>query len=138
MDKKHLLKKVTTGMILNPKRERARFNMTLGSFIKALQRERRGLYVITDTHQSIGIVHGYPRYQGDLAFSITTIPITVEELIAHCDQIMSRNIQGPEGTMVVNHGCPLWVCHTTSTKGQAISDVIADEGVIKIILHPSE
>lgn len=143
INKKELRKTITSIVLPNPKRDRARFNMTLGSFVKALQRERKGLEVWTNLEESLGIVHAYPEYSGDVAFFATRgePPITVAELIRHCDTIMGRDIQGPEGTITVNSSSPVWVCNVTvktpfrdCTAAYAVIDVIADAGIIKVIL----
>ena len=134
MSKKPMKKTLFNTMLPNPIRERARFNMTLGSFVKALHRERKGLLVQTTAGESVGKAYGYTGYQGDLTFIVDPVPVTVTELIEFCDELMNRTLQGPEGEAIINHKTPLWVCQPNAAIGKPILDVIADAGVIKIVL----
>lgn len=143
MSRKFLRKSILSDILPNPKRERARFNMTLGSFAKALTRERQVLNVFTNTQESLGKVHAYPGYQGDVAFCVTKggPPVTVAELLQQCNDIMDRTVQGPKGPTTITAASPVWVCNTLArepftmnTVTYAVVDVIPDNGIVKIIL----
>jgi len=66
-------------------KQRAQHQMTLGSLIKALKRERTGLLVkITDKHYPSN-THSYFGQHTDLAFEPSEDPITVAELLKECE-----------------------------------------------------
>lgn len=134
MDKKLLLK-VQREIISKKPKPRAHLNMTLGALRKALTRERVGTQVVTSDGDYVGIPHSYAGHPADLAFAPSTnFPIIVSELIGVIDDVMRRTFRGATGefSMVVN--TPLWVSHIGDPNGKAIIDVIADEGLIKLIL----
>ena len=80
MDKRQVMDAIKKGIPKKPK-HRAHIQMTLGSLIKALQRERVGLLVkITDKHYP-GRSHSYFGYHTDLAFEPTEEPVTVAEFL---------------------------------------------------------
>ena len=107
-------------------KERAHLQMTIGSLIKALQRERVGLLVkITDKHYP-GRSHSYFGYHTDLAFEPTEDPITVAEFLKECEDSVGKSFITADHfdefykDHVMQINAPVWI----STLGQAKKKVL--------------
>tara|TARA_R110000787_G_scaffold83962_4_gene180265 strand:+ start:1396 stop:1815 length:420 start_codon:yes stop_codon:yes gene_type:complete len=110
---------------------RAKHNMTLGSFIKALWTKRGGLYVTTSHDLPIGRPHSYCGYPSDVAFEHISTPITVIELSELAQDYIDRVVN----TYVAKVNSPLWVSYSDEISRLAIVDVVAKDGGIVIMLE---
>ena len=133
--------KKAAGQKVTPK-HRAHRQMTLGSLIKALQRERVGLLVkITDKHYP-GRSHSYFGYHTDLAFEPIEEPVTVAEFLKECEDsvgksfITADNPNAPDKyfkdyTMKIN--APLWISTLGQASQKGIVDLVPTDGYIKLV-----
>ena len=125
-------------LVPNPIRERARFNMTLGSFVKTLNRHPKYAVVVTQDGHPIGPVYSHSKHQGDIVFTITQRPINVYEFIGYCAEIMDRTIQGPDGSMTITHASPLWLRDLDTRTEKPLIDLIQDGELIRVISASKE
>ena len=107
-------------------KQRAQHQMTLGSLIKALKKERTGLLVkITDKHYPSN-THSYFGQHTDLAFEPSEDPITVAELLKECESSIGKSFITADHfdefykDYVMQVSAPLWI----STLGQASKKVL--------------
>ena len=136
------LKKVA-GQKVTPK-HRAHLQMTLGSLIKALQRERVGLLVkITDKHYP-GRSHSYYGYHTDLAFEPTEDPITVAEFLKECEDSVGKSFITADHfdefykDYVMQISAPLWISTLGQASTKGIVDLVPTDGYIKLVTENIE
>ena len=125
-------------------KHRAQHQMTLGSLIKALWRERTGLLVkITDKHYP-GRSHSYFGYHTDLAFEPTEDPITVAEFLKECEDSVGKSFITADHfdefykDYVMQIGAPLWISTLGQASQKGIVDLVPIDGYIKIITKTIE
>ncbi len=144
-NKKKILDEIkkAAGQKVTPK-HRAHRQMTLGSLIKALQRERVGLLVkITDKHYP-GRSHSYFGYHTDLAFEPTEDPITVAEFLKECEDSVGKSFITADHfdefykDYVMQIGAPLWVSTLGQASTKGIVDLVPTDGYIKIVTENIE
>ena len=125
-------------------KERAHLQMTIGSLIKALQRERVGLLVkITDKHYP-GRSHSYFGYHTDLAFEPTEDPITVAEFLKECEDSVGKSFITADHfdefykDYVMQIGAPLWISTLGQASQKGIVDLVPTDGYIKLVTQNIE
>ena len=115
--------------------QRAQEQMTLGSLIKALSRQRIGLLVITNfAGFTPGEPHRYASEHNDLAFVPSRDPITVGEFLAVCEKTLMKSNMGPDPTFTAVHSSPLWIATKAIPSSRAIVDLVPFDGHISLIL----
>jgi hypothetical protein len=121
-------------------RPRGDNQMNLGTLIKALTREREVLTVRIDAGDSRyddkypGVPHGYAGYQGDLAFTATTTPVTVIEFLALCKSIVMKPSMGPDPTFSRRIQDPAWISDIGVASKMGIVDVVPRNGEIILVV----
>ena len=135
--------KKAAGQKVTPK-HRAHLQMTLGSLIKALQRERVGLLVkITDKHYPSNS-HSYFGYHTDLAFEPTEEPITVAEFLKICEDAVGKSFITADHfdefykDYVMQIGAPLWISTLGQASQKGIVDLVPTDGYIKLVTQNIE
>jgi hypothetical protein len=139
---KETLKEVKKG---RPRyKQRAQHQMTLGSLIKALQKERTGLLVkITDKHYP-GNTHSYFGQHTDLAFEPSEDPITVAELLKECETSIGKSFITADHfdefykDYVMQVNAPLWVSTLGQASQKGIVDLVPTDGYIKLVTKTIE
>ena len=135
--------KKAAGQKVTPK-HRAHRQMTLGSLIKALQRERIGLLVkITDKHYP-GRSHSYFGYHTDLAFEPTEEPVTVAEFLKECEDSVGKSFITADHfdefykDYVMQISAPLWISTLGQASTKGIVDLVPTDGYIKLVTENIE
>ena len=125
-------------------KQRAQHQMTLGSLIKALKRERTGLLVkITDKHYP-GNTHSYFGQHTDLAFEPTEDPITVAEFLKECEDAVGKSFITADHfdefykDYVMQIGAPLWISTLGQASQKGIVDLVPTDGYIKLVTENIE
>ena len=144
-NKKKILDEIkkAAGQKVTPK-HRAHRQMTLGSLIKALQRERVGLLVkITDKHYP-GRSHSYFGYHTDLAFEPTEEPVTVAEFLKECEDSVGKSFITADHfdefykDYVMQISAPLWISTLGQASQKGIVDLVPTDGYIKLVTQNIE
>ena len=144
-NKKKILDEIkkAAGQKVTPK-HRAHRQMTLGSLIKALQRERVGLLVkITDKHYP-GRSHSYFGYHTDLAFEPTEEAITVAEFLKECKDSVGKSFITADHfdefykDYVMQISAPLWISTLGQASTKGIVDLVPTDGYIKLVTENIE
>ena len=142
MDKDELKKAIKLDI---PKyKQHGQYQMSLGSLIKALQRERTGLPVKIDDTTYPGLPHSYYGYPADLAFAPDTTPITVAQFIAVCETAIKASFVGPDNAegyyrdYVMQPNTPVWISTLTSANKTGITDVVPVDDYIKLVTETIE
>ena len=116
--------------------------MTLGSLIKALQKERVGFFVKTDpdfSNMAPGMPHSYYGYPADLAFEPSTSPINIAGFLAVCETAIQASFVGPDHAedyyrdYIMQPNTPVWISEINSASKNGIVDLIPADGYIKLI-----
>ena len=125
-------------------KQRAQHQMTLGSLIKALQKERTGLLVkITDKHYP-GNTHSYFGNHTDLAFEPTEDPITVAELLKECENSIGKSFITADHfnefykDYIMQSNAPLWVSTLGQASKKGIVDLVPTDDYIKLVTKTIE
>ena len=125
-------------------KQRAQHQMTLGSLIKALKRERTALLVkITDKHYP-GNTHSYFGQHTDLAFEPSEDPITVAELLKDCEASIGKSFITADHfdefykDYVMQVSAPLWISALGQASKKGIVDLVPTDGYIKIVTKTIE
>ena len=135
----------------NRPKQRAQHQMTLGSLIKALQKERINLPVhINNSGNDMwsegypGTPHSYHGYPSDLAFTIVQTPITVAQFLAVCESAIKASFVGPDHSedyyrdYIMQANTPIWISEIDTASKNGIIDVISDVDYVSIIIKPIE
>ena len=152
MDKKiktalNALKKSRPDLYANNPKQRAQHQMTLGSLIKALQKERVGLFIKTDpdfSNMTPGMPHSYYGYPADLAFKPSTDQITVAQFLAVCETAIRASFVGPDNAegyyrdYAMRANTPLWISELDTASKTGIVDLVPAEGYIQLITQTIE
>ena len=139
---KRAVKKIREGI---PKvREHGQYQMTLGSLIKALWKERTGLEIkITDKHYP-GRPHSYYGYHTDLAFEPTEDPITVVEFLKICEDSIGKSFITADHfnefykDYVMDSSAPVWISTLGQASQKGIVDIVPTDGYIKLVTENIE
>ena len=122
-------------------KQRAQHQMTLGSLIKALKRERTGLLVkITDKHYPSN-THSYFGQHTDLAFEPSEDPITVAELLKECESSIGKSFITADHfdefykDYVMQVSAPLWISTLGQASKKGIVDLVPTDGYIKLVIE---
>ena len=125
-------------------KQRAQHQMTLGSLIKALKRERTGLLVkITEKHYP-GNTHSYFGQHTDLAFEPSEDPITVAELLKECESSIGKSFITADHfdefykDYVMQVSAPLWISTLGQASKKGIVDLVPTDGYIKLVTQNIE
>ena len=141
MEPKEVMRKFREG---RPKiKEHGQYQMSLGSLIKALQRERVGLLVkITDMYP--GLPHSYYGYPSDLAFVPTKTPITVSQFLVVCETALKASFVGPDHASdyyrdyIMQANTPVWISEIDKASKTGIIDVVATSNYIRLVTETIE
>lgn len=162
-ERKELIKKISRKVMADIKRnrpdlladrpkQRAQNQMTLGSLIKALTRERVGLLVKTDENCP-GMPHSYYGYPSDLAFEPSTTPITVAQFLAVCEGAIRASFIGPDHSedyhkealtedyyrdYIMQPNTPVWISELDTASKIGIVDVVPTNGYILLVTETIE
>jgi hypothetical protein len=125
-------------------KQHGQYQMSLGSLIKALQKERTGLLVkITDKHYP-GRSHSYFGYHTDLAFEPTEDPITVAEFLKLCEDSVGHSFVTADHfnefykDYVMQVSAPLWISTLGQASKKGIVDLVPTDGYIKLVTETIE
>ena len=139
------LKKSRPDVYANNPKQRAQHQMTLGSLVKALQRERTGLPVmLSSVYQGYadrypGTPHSYYGHPSDLAFEPSTEPITVAQFLAVCETAIRSSFVGPDHAedyyrdYIMKANTPVWISETNTASKNGIVDLVPTDGYIKLV-----
>ena len=125
-------------------KQHGQYQMSLGGLIKALRKERIGLFVkLTETHYP-GKPHSYYGYHTDLAFEAVEEPITVAEFLKVCEDSVGKSFVMADHfekfykdhTMRIN--APLWISTLDQASKKGIVDLVPTDGYIKLITKTIE
>ena len=146
MDEKETIKEATKILKKDRPRykQRAQHQMTLGSLIKALKRERTGLLVkITDKHYP-GNTHSYFGQHTDLAFEPSEDPITVAEFLKECEDSVGKSFITADHfdefykDHIMQINAPLWISTLGQASQKGIVDLVPTDGYIKLVIETIE
>ena len=138
------IKKSRPDLYANNPKQRAQHQMTLGSLIKALQKERDGLFVRIDSGFYPGTSHSYYGYPSDLAFERGTVPITVAQFLVVCETAIGTSFVGPDHSSdyyrdyIMQANTPTWISEIDTASKIGIVDVVPIDGYIKLVTETIE
>jgi len=139
------IKKSRPDLYVNKPKQRAQHQMTLGSLIKALQRERTGLFITLGvSSMTPGKPHSYYGYPSDLAFEPSTEPITVAQFLAVCETAIRASFVGPDHSSdyyrdyVMQANTPTWISGIDTASKTGIVDLVPTDGYIKLVTETIE
>ena len=127
------------------KKHRAEYQMTLGSLIKALNKERTGLPVLLssvyqgydDTYP--GTPHSYYGYHTDLAFAPQTTEVNVAQFLEVCKDCLGKSFVAPNDSQsefyrdhIMQANTPVWISKLNEASRLGIVDVIAESDSITL------
>ena len=133
------MKKSRPDLYANNPKQRAQHQMTLGSLIKALQRERVGLLVKIDEDHYPGMPHSYYGHPSDLAFEPSTSPINVAGFLSVCETSIRASFVGPDHAedyyrdYIMQANTPVWISGTDIASKNGIVDLVPTDGYIKLV-----
>ena len=133
------MKKSRPDLYANNPKQRAQHQMTLGSLIKALQRERVGLLVKIDEDHYPGMPHSYYGHPSDLAFEPSTSPINVAGFLSVCETSIRASFVGPDHAedyyrdYIMKANTPVWISGIDTASKNGIIDVVPTDGYIKLV-----
>ena len=142
MDSKDIAKELTKDMPRH--KEHGQYQMSLGSLIKALQRERVGLLVKLDAVGYPGMPHSYHGYPADLAFIPDTTPITVAQFLLVCETAIKASFVGPDHATdyyrdyIMQANTPVWISELDKASKTGITDVVPIDNYIKLVTETIE
>tara|TARA_Y100001951_G_scaffold96906_1_gene96136 strand:+ start:565 stop:1029 length:465 start_codon:yes stop_codon:yes gene_type:complete len=133
------MKKSRPDLYANNPKQRAQHQMTLGSLIKALQRERVGLLVKIDEDHYPGMPHSYYGHPSDLAFEPSTSPINIAGFLSVCETSIRASFVGPDHAedyyrdYIMQANTPVWISGTDIASKNGIVDLVPTDGYIKLV-----
>ena len=131
-------------------KEHGQYQMSLGSLIKALQKERTELPIILSsvyqgyTDMYPGLPHSYYGYPSDLAFIPTKTPITVSQFLAVCETALKASFMGPDHASdyyrdyIMQANTPVWISEIDKASKTGIVDVVATSNYIRLVTETIE
>jgi hypothetical protein len=148
MEPKEVMRKFREG---KPKiKEHGQYQMSLGSLIKALQKERTELPIILSsvyqgyTDMYPGLPHSYYGYPSDLAFIPTKTPITVSQFLAVCETALKASFMGPDHASdyyrdyIMQANTPVWISEIDRASKTGIVDVVPTSNYIRLVTETIE
>ena len=139
------MKKARPDLYANNPKQRAQHQMTLGSLVKALQRERVGLFITLGvSSMTPGKPHSYYGYPSDLAFEPSTEPITVAQFLAICETAIRASFIGPDHSSdyyrdyIMQANTPVWISGIDIASKNGIVDLVPTDGYIKLVTETIE
>ena len=145
MDPKKLKEAVEIIKNIPKFKQHGQHQMSLGSLIKILQRERVGLPVILSsvyqgyTDKYPGMPHSYYGYPADLAFEPSTSPINVAGFLAVCETAIRASFVGPDHAedyyrdYIMQANTPVWFSGIDTASKIGIVDIVPTDGYIKLV-----
>ena len=136
--------KKTPYAIIPKYKQHGQYQMSLGSLIKALQKERTGLLVKIDETTYPGLPHSYYGYPADLAFVPDTTSITVAQFLAVCETAIKASFVGPDNASgyyqdyIMQANTPVWISQLESASKIGITDVVPIDNYIKLVTETIE
>ena len=116
-------------------KQHGQYQMTLGSLIKALNKERPSLPLYIEfpdiTFGSPGKPHSYYGYHSDLAFEPQTEPVTVGEFLKTCNECIRKSFLAPDGSpgfyrdYTMEISTPVWISTLDKASDLGITDVVS-------------
>ena len=131
-------------------KEHGQYQMSLGSLIKALQKERTELPIILSsvyqgyTDMYPGLPHSYYGYPSDLAFIPTKTPITVSQFLAVCETALKASFMGPDHASdyyrdyIMQANTSIWISEIDKASKTGIVDVVATSNYIRLVTETIE
>tara|TARA_Y100001951_G_C11270907_1_gene258718 strand:+ start:713 stop:1210 length:498 start_codon:yes stop_codon:yes gene_type:complete len=125
--------------------QHGQYQMSLGSLIKALKRERTGLPVVLSsvyqgyTDKYPGRPHSYFGYHSDLAFEPSTTLITVADFLKVCETTVGASFIAPDDSTsyyrdhIMKINTPVWISETETASKNAIADVVPTDECITLV-----
>ena len=150
MDPKKLKEAVEIVKNIPKFKQHGQHQMSLGSLIKLLQRERVGLPVILSsvyqgyTDKYPGMPHSYYGYPADLAFEPSTSPINVAGFLAVCETAIRASFVGPDHAedyyrdYIMQANTPIWISEIDTASKNGIVDVVAAVDHVALIIETIE
>jgi len=148
MEPKEVMRKFREG---KPKiKEHGQYQMSLGSLVKALQKERTELPIILSsvyqgyTDMYPGLPHSYYGYPSDLAFIPTKTPITVSQFLAVCETALKASFMGPDHASdyyrdyIMQANTPVWISEIDRASKTGIVDVVPTSNYIRLVTETIE
>ena len=145
VDIKDEIRTMTKSIMPKRKKHRAEGQMTLGSLIKALNKERTGLPVLLssvyqgydDTYP--GTPHSYYGYHTDLAFTPETTEVNVAQFLEVCKDCLRKSFVAPDDSQsefyrdhILQANTPVWISKLDEPSRLGIIDVIAESNSITL------
>ena len=125
--------------------------MSLGSLIKLLQKERIGLPVhINNSGNEMwsegypGMPHSYYGYPADLAFTLVQTSITVAQFLVVCESAIRASFVGPDHSedyyrdYIMKANTPVWISEIDTASKNGIVDVVSAVDSVSLIIKPIE
>ena len=133
-------------------KEHGQYQMSLGSLIKALTKERANLPVHINNKINVGewsegypgIPHSYYGYPADLAFTLVQTPITVTQFLAVCESAMKASFVGPDHSedyyrdYTMHANTPIWISEIDTASKNGIVDVVSAVDHVSLIIETIE
>ena len=131
-------------------KEHGQYQMSLGSLIKALQKERTELPIILSsvyqgyTDMYPGLPHSYYGYPSDLAFIPTKTAITVSQFLTVCETALKASFMGPDHASdyyrdyIMQANTPIWISEIDKASKTGIVDVVATSNYIRLVTETIE
>ena len=143
MDKKEIINELKKS---TPKfKQHGQYQMSLGGLIKALQKERVGLFItIGVSNMTPGKSHSYYGYHTDLAFEPSKTPITVTEFLKVCEDsveksfVMADHFEEFYKDHIMQINAPLWISTVNQASKTGIVDLVLTNGYIQLITKTIE
>ena len=133
-------------------KEHGQYQMSLGSLIKALTKERANLPVHINNKVNVGkwsegypgIPHSYHGYPADLAFTLVQTPITVTQFLTVCESAMKASFVGPDHSedyyrdYTMHANTPIWISEIDTASKNGIVDVVSAVDHVSLIIETIE
>lgn len=145
VDIKDEIRTMARSIMPKRKKHRAEGQMTLGSLIKALNKERTGLPVLLssvyqgydDTYP--GTPHSYYGYHTDLAFTPETTEVNVAQFLEVCKDCLRKSFVAPDDSQsefyrdhTMQANTPVWISKLDNASKLGIVDVIAESDSVTL------
>lgn len=125
------------------KKHRAEYQMTLGSLIKALNKERTGLPVYVEfpsiVFGSPTNPHSYYGYHTDLAFVPQVEEVNVAQFLEACKNCLGKSFVAPDDSQsefyrdhIMQANTPVWISKLDNASKLGIVDVITESDSVTL------
>ena len=143
VDIKDEIRTMAKSMMPKRKKHRAEYQMTLGSLIKALSKERTGLPVYVAfpsiVFGSPAHPHSYYGYHTDLAFVPQMEEVTVAQFLEVCKDCLGKSFVAPDDSQsefyrdhTMQANTPVWLSKLDNASNLGIVDVISETDSITL------